>query len=183
MLAAAPGDALVLDCGGGDRQVGDVRLFNLEYLPYTGPDLYADGLQLPFRSDAFDLVLSQAVLEHVTDPQVAVDEMQRVLTPNGRIYVEIEFTQPLHAVPSHYFNVTPFGAEHLFRDWRSVHVDWFGGVVDTVEWWGRLVGLEHKWTAEQRAALSELLKKFDDSISYDELRYFASAVSVTAAKA
>jgi uncharacterized protein YbaR (Trm112 family) len=180
MLAAAPRDAVVLDCGGGDRQIGDARLFNLEYLPYTAPDLYADGLHLPFREGAFDLILSQAVLEHVTDPQVAVDEMQRVLSPSGEIYVEIAFTQPLHAVPSHYFNVTPFGAEHLFRGWRSVNVDWFGGVLDTVEWWGRLVGLEHKWSAEQRAALSDLLRKFDDSLSYDELRFFASAVAVTA---
>lgn len=182
MLAAAPSEALVLDCGGGDRQVGDPRLFNLEYLPYAAPDLYADGLHLPFRDGAFDLILSQAVLEHVTEPQVAVDEMHRVLAPTGLIYVEIAFTQPLHAVPSHYFNVTPFGAEHLFRDWPAVNVDWFGGVLDTVEWWGRLVGLEHKWPAEQRAALSELLKRFDDSLSYDELRNFASAVAVTASK-
>ena len=108
--------------------------------------------------------------------------MQRVLSPSGTIYVEIAFTQPLHAVPSHYFNVTPFGAEHLFRDWSSVSVDWFGGVLDTVEWWGRLVGLEHRWPPEKRAALRELLDRLRRSLSYDDLRYFASAVAVTATK-
>jgi uncharacterized protein YbaR (Trm112 family) len=182
MLSAAPSGIVALDCGGGDRQIGDRRLFNLEYLPYAAPDLYADGLHLPFRDGAFDLILSQAVLEHVTDPQRAVDEMGRVLSHGGTIYVEIAFTQPLHAVPSHYFNVTPFGAEHLFREWPSVNVDWFGGARDTVEWWGRLVDLEHKWPAEKLAALSTLLAEFDDTLSYDELRYFASAVAVTAAK-
>jgi hypothetical protein len=63
-----------------------------------------------------------------------------------------------------------------------VNVDWFGGARDTVEWWGRLVDLEHKWPAEKLAALSTLLAEFDDTLSYDELRYFASAVAVTAAK-
>jgi len=182
LLAAQPPGAVVLDAGGGDRQVGDDRLFNLEYLPYTAPDIYADGLNLPMQDDSFDLILSQAVLEHVPDPQRAVDELYRVLKPNGTMYVEIAFTQPLHAVPSHYFNVTPFGAEYLFRDWKTVNVTWFGGIRDTVTWWSNLVNIAHKWSAEQLAQFSKMLDDFDAAISYDELKYFASAVAVTATK-
>jgi uncharacterized protein YbaR (Trm112 family) len=182
LLSAMAPDAIALDAGGGDRQVGDERLFNLEYLPYTAPDIYADGLCLPFRDDSFDLILSQAVLEHVPDPQLAVDELHRVLKPGGTMYVEIAFTQPLHAVPSHYFNVTPFGAEHLFRAWKSANVSWFGTVTDTVTWWSNLVGLSTKWPPEKIAQFSELLTDFDDAISYDDLKYFASAVAVTAKK-
>jgi SAM-dependent methyltransferase len=182
LLGTMAPDAVVLDAGGGDRQVGDERLFNLEYLPYTAPDVYGDGLCLPFQDDSFDLILSQAVLEHVPDPQRAVDELHRVLKPGGTMYVEIAFTQPLHAVPSHYFNVTPFGAEHLFRGWRSVNVTWFGGVSDTVTWWSNLVNLSAKWPPEQLAQFSALLKDFDAAMSYDDLKYFASAVAVTAKK-
>ncbi len=182
LLRELPPDAIALDAGGGDRQVGDERLFNLEYLPYAAPDIYGDGLCLPFGDNSFDLILSQAVLEHVPDPQRAVDELHRVLKPGGTMYVEIAFTQPLHAVPSHYFNVTPFGAEHLFRAWKSANVSWFGGVRDTVTWWSNLVNLDAKWSPEQVAFFSSLLDDFDNTISYDDLKYFASAVAVRATK-
>lgn len=182
LLSAMPQGAVALDAGGGDRQVGDERLFNLEYLPYTAPDVYGDGLCQPFHDDAFDLILSQAVLEHVPDPQRAVDELHRILKPGGTMYVEIAFTQPLHAVPSHYFNVTPFGAEHLFRAWPSANVSWFGGVTDTVTWWSNLVNLPAKWSAEKMADFTSLLADFDAAISYDDLKFFASGVAVTAKK-
>ncbi|MGZ4765269.1 MAG: class I SAM-dependent methyltransferase [Ilumatobacteraceae bacterium] len=182
LLGSLPTDAVALDAGGGDRQVGDERLFNLEYLPYTAPDVYGDGLCLPFQDDSFDLILSQAVLEHVPDPQRAVDELHRVLKPGGTMYVEIAFTQPLHAVPSHYFNVTPFGAEHLFRGWKSASISWFGGVSDTVTWWSNLVDLHAKWPPEQLAQFTSLLAEFDATIGYDDLKYFASAVAVRATK-
>jgi SAM-dependent methyltransferase len=43
------------------------------------------GERLPFRAQAFDLVLSNEVIEHVTDDAQAVAEMVRVTRPGGRI--------------------------------------------------------------------------------------------------
>ncbi len=45
----------------------------------------AAGEQLPFPSQAFDLILSHEVIEHVRDDRAAVAEMARVLKPQGRI--------------------------------------------------------------------------------------------------
>ncbi len=182
LLNAAPPDAVVLDCGGGDRRLGDPRVFNLEYLPYEAPDLYGDGLALPFPDQSFDLILSQAVLEHVPDPQAAVDEMHRILRPGGRIYCEIAFTQPLHAVPSHYFNVTPHGAEHLFQNWEIEVLDWFGGASATVEWWMQLLELERRWDEEKLATMRSLLTEVDGLTSHEQLRYFASGVLTVATR-
>jgi SAM-dependent methyltransferase len=180
LLDAAPSDAVVLDCGGGDRRLGDPRVVNLEYLPYDAPDLYADGLALPFADGSFDLVLSQAVLEHVPDPQRALDEMARVLRPGGRIHCEIAFTQPLHAVPSHYFNVTPHGAAHLFRDWNVETLDWFGGPAVTVDWWLSILDIEARWEPEKLARFRELLGEIDTMTSHEQLENFASAVLIVA---
>ena len=182
LLNGAPADAVVLDCGGGDRRLGDPRVFNLEYLPYDAPDLYGDGLALPFPDKSFDLILSQAVLEHVPDPQVAVDEMHRILRPGGRIYCEIAFSQPLHAVPSHYFNVTPYGAEHLFAKWNIEILDWFGGPAGTVEWWTQLLDLESRWDPEKLATMRSLLAEVDELTSHEQLRYFASGVLAVATR-
>lgn len=45
--------------------------------------LCLDGLRLPFRARAFDLVLSLEVLEHVSNAEALVAECHRVLKDNG----------------------------------------------------------------------------------------------------
>ena len=47
----------------------------------------ADGMALPFASEAFDLVLSHAVIEHVPDARQYLRECRRVLAPGGRCYL------------------------------------------------------------------------------------------------
>lgn len=45
------------------------------------------GEQLPFADNSFDLILSNEVIEHVTDDRAAVAEMARVARPGGRIVI------------------------------------------------------------------------------------------------
>jgi SAM-dependent methyltransferase len=47
----------------------------------------ADGLLLPVRDGAADVVFSSNVLEHVPDPMRMIDEMIRVTRPGGLIYL------------------------------------------------------------------------------------------------
>jgi SAM-dependent methyltransferase len=47
----------------------------------------ADGMALPFRDGAFDLVLSHAVIEHVADAPLYLRECARVLAPTGHVYL------------------------------------------------------------------------------------------------
>lgn len=47
------------------------------------PIIEYDGRRLPFRSEAFDIVLSSNVLEHVSDLQSMFAEFDRVLKPDG----------------------------------------------------------------------------------------------------
>jgi glycosyltransferase involved in cell wall biosynthesis/SAM-dependent methyltransferase len=182
LLGEQPADALVLDCGGGDRRFGDDRVVNLEYLDYELPDLYGDGLHLPFRDDSFDLILSQAVLEHVPDPQRAVDEIIRVLKPGGVLYVEVAFMQPLHAVPHHYMNVTPFGLDHLCRDLDIRDSGTFGGLSVTFEWLANLVGASSKIGTDRVDMVLDALRELDGDLSADELHQVASAAYVEATK-
>ncbi len=60
---------------------------------------------LPYENDAFDLVLSHEVLEHVPDDVEAVREAYRVLRPGGRLVV---------FVPNRYY---PFETHGVF--WRG----------------------------------------------------------------
>ena len=47
----------------------------------------ARGEVLPFADDTFDLVVSTLALHHVQDPVTALEELQRVVRPSGRIVV------------------------------------------------------------------------------------------------
>ncbi|MFM8858253.1 MAG: methyltransferase domain-containing protein [Actinomycetota bacterium] len=44
-------------------------------------------LELPFPDNTFDLVFYHHVIEHVDDPATSLDELRRVLTPGGLIYI------------------------------------------------------------------------------------------------
>lgn len=43
----------------------------------------ADARKLPFKADTFSTVLSMSVLEHITQPERAIEEIYRVLKPGG----------------------------------------------------------------------------------------------------
>jgi 2-polyprenyl-3-methyl-5-hydroxy-6-metoxy-1,4-benzoquinol methylase len=47
----------------------------------------ADGMALPFRDGAFDMVLSHAVIEHVPDAPLYLRECRRVMARDGRMYL------------------------------------------------------------------------------------------------
>jgi SAM-dependent methyltransferase len=49
--------------------------------------LRADGMALPFAAGQFDLVLSHAVIEHVSDARLYLQECRRVLKPGGRMFL------------------------------------------------------------------------------------------------
>lgn len=64
--------------------------------------LKLDACQLPLRSDAFELVLSNGVLAHVLpDPSLALAEVRRVLRPGGRFV----FTVPTNLHADFYWSV------------------------------------------------------------------------------
>jgi SAM-dependent methyltransferase len=182
LINQVPEDGLILDCGGGDRTFADPRYVNLEYQQYQLPQVYGDAHNLPFRSDSFDLVFSQAMLEHVQNPFRAVEEMGRVAKPGGKVWAGMAFLQPIHAVPSHYFNATVWGAEELFRNLEILDSSWFGELSFTVEWLMKTARIPEKVPADEYDELLRRIKRLDPLIDYDRLRDVASGVAILARK-
>jgi SAM-dependent methyltransferase len=105
-----PGAAL-LDLGCGPRdQAGPAAHYGLRYvgIDYTSAaaDLLADGHALPFRPDTFEAILSYAVLEHLYNPFVALEEVMRVLKPGGIFFGTVSQGEPFH---DSYFHHTAWG--------------------------------------------------------------------------
>jgi len=82
-----------------------------------GVRVVGDAHHLPFRDGEFEQVLCTEVLEHLHTPQLAIDEMHRVLKKGGKLILTTRFNFPLHDTPGDYFRYTKYGIQHLLRDW------------------------------------------------------------------
>jgi len=47
-----------------------------------------DAISLPFLSNSFDFVMARFLIEYVSNPELAIDEMVRVCKPGGRIFFQ-----------------------------------------------------------------------------------------------
>ncbi len=111
---------MALDCGSGLRSFTSAHLLQTEIMPYPNVDILAVAQKLPFKDEAFDVVLSFDVLEHVTDPFASAAELSRVLKPGGYLYIDLPFLQLEHGYPHHYFNATRMGLRKLFDPYLAV---------------------------------------------------------------
>lgn len=111
---------MVLDLGSGNNASRVENVIKLDVFSLPNVDVVGLAENLPFRDAAFHTVFSGAVFEHVFDPFLAIDEVDRVLKNGGHVYIETAFLQPVHAFPSHYFNMTCAGLELICADFEKI---------------------------------------------------------------
>jgi SAM-dependent methyltransferase len=133
-------DGLLLDCGAGKRPVYYDNVVNYEIVGYDSTDVLGVAEELPFVDNAFDAVISVAVLEHVRDPFKSAAEIVRVLKPGGKLFCCVPFLQPFHGFPNHYYNMTHVGLANLFHDLEVAHQAVYPstGPIHTLTWFLRL---------------------------------------------
>lgn len=115
-------NALILDVGAGLRRQVFPHLVCVELFDYPSTDVRSTGSRLPFDDDCFDMVISNAVLEHVPNPFADASELVRVLKPGGELYVAVPLLQPEHGYPYHYFNMTRSGLRELFNEDKGLEI-------------------------------------------------------------
>ena len=97
-----------------------------KYIPYTKymrldideksqADICCDLHKINWQSDYFDTVIATEVLEHLYEPQRAIDEIYRVLKPEGICILSTRFIYPYHPGPKDYYRFTWDSLNYLFR--------------------------------------------------------------------
>jgi SAM-dependent methyltransferase len=136
-------ELLVLDIGSGsryyERWFQNSRYIALDISQITRPDIIGVGEALPLKSGTIDLIICIQVLEHVRNPAQVIQEISRVLRPNGTVLLSTHGTMYYHPSPEDYWRWTQAGLRKIFEDngeFDQIHVEPTQGTFSTLGFLG-----------------------------------------------
>jgi SAM-dependent methyltransferase len=141
----------VLNAGAGDRDIShlvDGQLVNLDIAEglhnASAMDILSPLHDIPVEDGHFDVVICNAVLEHVRNPTEALDEFRRVTRPGGVLYLVVPFMQPEHLDPTDFQRYTIDGLQELVcvHGYEVVEAGGVHSVYTTLGW------IAMEWLAE-----------------------------------
>ena len=124
---------LDMGCGASGKSLyyvslGAVRVIGVDILPHYEQEsvdfaaklgytsrfnfICASADDLPFPDSTFDTIIMNDFMEHVSEPEAALTEAMRLLTPNGSIY--INFPPYYHPSGAHMSDVINMPWAHMF---------------------------------------------------------------------
>lgn len=120
VMQSLPASAIVLNLGAGNQalDLANVIRMDVTLTPYS--DVVGDAHALPFKPAVFDLIFSQAVVEHLRNPFLAAQEMFDALRNGGYVYGDCNFVFAYHGYPHHYFNASEQGLEEAFKPFEKL---------------------------------------------------------------
>jgi SAM-dependent methyltransferase len=136
-----PGGALVLDAGAGNApyrnlfrharyESADFEKIDKSYAVST---YVCDLRDIPVEDGRFDFVVFNQVMEHLPEPKLVLEELNRVLKPGGRMIYSGPLFYEEHEQPYDFFRYTQFGLRHLFSTtgFAIERLDWLEGYFGT----------------------------------------------------
>jgi SAM-dependent methyltransferase len=124
---------LVADFGSGTSQYQE-RVLCVDGASYPNVHVVCRLERSPFQDASLAGILSIAVLEHVPDPGMHVNEMYRVLRPGGRILCYVPFMNGYHASPDDFQRWTISGVKKLFREFEMLSLRAGAGPTSAMLW-------------------------------------------------
>ena len=88
--------------------------------------------EIPLPDASFDTILLSDVLEHLPDPRLCWQEIERLLRPGGKLIMNVPFYYPLHEEPNDHYRYTRFALEHFAQsvDLTVVELRPIGGALE-----------------------------------------------------
>lgn len=126
----------VLDAGGGDGKYKSIIIKSaseyvcLDIKEGMNVDVVGDVLNMPFKDETFDAVISNQVLEHIKEPEKLFSEASRVLKTGGYFICTAPFLEPNHSDPEDYFRYTKEALDLMARrhNFKVLSVGAYGGL-------------------------------------------------------
>ncbi len=132
------------------------------YQKNVKPDLFWDGNKIPMDDNSVDCVVATEFFEHVPYPEKIMQEVRRVLKPEGVLFFTVPFIWSLHSIPHDEYRFTPFALERMLRKsgFKNINLKPLGGwdasLAQTIGLWVRRKPMSN----EERKKFSESLLPF-----------------------
>ena len=154
----------VLDVGGRKiRKRGDFtppadKVDSWQYLNIdasSNPDYLSSADKIPVEDNFFDMVIMTEVLEHLENPEDALNEVYRVLKHNGKLVASMPFLNSIHKGPHDFQRWLP---DRLRRElqktgFEAEKIEPMGGIAAVIS------DLIIKYTYQHPTLLNRLLRK------------------------
>jgi SAM-dependent methyltransferase len=100
-------------------------------------DVQGDAHALPFPDASFDCIVCADVLEHLQNPELALEEMYRVLRSQGVLIISVPFFLNLHEEPYDFGRYSIYGLRSLLQrhGFEEVELERTCGLVATFGYW------------------------------------------------
>ena len=82
---------------------------------FAKPDIWGDGMHLPIKSRSIDTAVSFMVLEHISEPDLFLKEVNRVMRVDGIIILSTVQAYPIHHNKYDFYRYTRLGLRYLFE--------------------------------------------------------------------
>ena len=70
---------------------------------------------LPIDSNTADTIVTFSVLEHLSEPQIMLNESYRILKNNGVLILQVPFMWHIHEEPFDFYRYTKYGLKHMLH--------------------------------------------------------------------
>lgn len=116
----------------------------LDIQPGTGVDVVGNVEALPQPDASFGTVIALETLEHVERFWVALEELQRVLRPDGVMVISVPFYVHIHNHPADYWRFTPTALDSLLGAFPNRLVGYHGAKKRPTGVWAIAFGPERE---------------------------------------
>ena len=90
------------------------------------------GGTIPYADASFDTIILSDVLEHLPEPMICWREMSRLLSPGGKVILNVPFYYPLHEEPHDFYRYTEFALRRFAEatEFEVVELKPVGGALE-----------------------------------------------------
>lgn len=102
--------------------INKAEIISIDIDETRNPDIVMDATKMTFESNRFDAIFMMEVLEHIPEPQKAIDEIYRTLKKDGTLVLSTPYIFGLHDKPYDFYRYTKYGLSYLLKDFKNVKI-------------------------------------------------------------